>query len=169
MTTFARLLMLLFWAFFQFAICLMWGLTVFDEPGLAYEVFELPADLAGPPQGIALVCMVLMTVVMGVLGWTFLCMSRLLKPQPQRRFGYLAEHLRRASFGLAVFWVGSSFMFWVVPRLLLWNVSDGSFPVIEWTILEPDLILLIFSIVFLALSASLRSAQEIEDDNKRIV
>ncbi|GAA6179682.1 MULTISPECIES: hypothetical protein [unclassified Shimia] len=165
----ARLAMLVTILVFSFGVAVLWITAFLGETEMLMDTLELPLDTPVAPMWALIVGLGMMLLALGCLAAAFWALDRILVLRDPRGFATLALYLRRCAYAFMAFWVSNTVILSLLPVLLTLHLPAEQRPTSELFPLDIEIVFLVLAVVFLAISQSLRQAQDIADENSQFL
>ncbi|MBO9478300.1 hypothetical protein J7382_12210 [Shimia sp. R11_0] len=169
MTLVARLAMLITLVYFTFGWALLWIFAFLGEAEMLADTFDLPLDMAVPPAMAICFGMAMMWPALISLGLGFWELDRILMLRDPQDFARMGAHLRRCAYAFFGFWVLNAMNVALQPVVLSAHLPPELRPEVTYIDIDIDVVFLALAAVFMAISRSLKQAQDIADENSQFL
>ncbi|MDA5558421.1 hypothetical protein [Shimia sp. MMG029] len=165
----ARLAMLITIVYFTFGWSVLWVSAFQGQGEMLADAFDLPLDMPVPGALALVVGMIMMWPALISLALGFWALDRILLLRDPQDFSRMGDHLRRCAWAFLGFWLLNALNVAMQPIVLTAHLAPEMRPEFELIDIDVDVVFLVLAAVFLAISRSLKQAQEIADENSQFL
>ncbi len=129
-----------------------------------FDILDLPHETDSLPIWSLLLLSLFFGIGLYGLGRAFWGVHQLLRQAVLRNFERIAFNIGRVATGILIYWFAMCIVFYVMPPLVMWNVPDFTWDVVDYIPFGDEVILFILGIALWAITDPLRRAHEVQTE-----